>query len=313
MSLILSNSQGFIELEKEGAEFLNYVLKKTNNPFTFSKQTDFEQMLDMLEKHLRIKGKANGDAQLILYKVQKIKKLLNGLHECLNDIEKNANEETVQAVIKAIRGDVSFDELEEVLNEIRLPKGEFYNYNGIRNVLKRKLNGEIEDAFFRNWLILLCRALNDDKYDFISNYFDACSFYDEYDNKDVLRIKATLKDFNYKLIHKDFITHHKREKLKVIYLRFLHYNISTDSRIYKAYYVDYKSKRFDVRIVDDDLFDYSDDVMYCDIWSKYFDEDGDYIDSDGDYDFEPAELLEEKELMEIFYKEKWNYDHELKF
>ena len=106
---------------------------------------------------------------------------------------------------------------------------------------------------------------------------------------------------------------HKREKLKVIYLRFLHYNISTDSKIFKAYFVDYKSKKFDIRIIDDDLFEYRDDLMYCDIWSKYFDDEGDYIDLDGEYDFEPAELKEESRLMELFYDEEWTYDHELNF
>ena len=59
---------------------------------------------------------------------------------------------------------------------------------------------------------------------------DACSFYDEYDNKCVLEMMATLKGFNYKLMHVDFMHRHKREKLKVIYLRFLHFNRSTDSR-----------------------------------------------------------------------------------
>lgn len=313
MSSILSNLQGFVELEKEGADFINYVIEKSNSPFSLNKQSEFEQILDMLEKHLRIKGKANGDIQLLLYKVLKIKKLLKKLHKCLNDIEKNTSEYNEQAINKAICGDVSFEELEEILNEKMLPNGDFYNYNGIRNVLKRKLNGEIDEAFFKSWLILLCRVLNGDKFDFISNYFDACSFYNEYDSKEVFKIMATLKDFNYKLMHNDFMLRHKREKLRVIYLRFLHFNRSADSSIFKAYFVDYKNKKFDIRIIDDALFDYRDDLMYCDLWSKYFDEDGEYIDSDGEYDSEPAELIEEIQLMNLFYDEEWTYDHELNF
>ena len=124
---------------------------------------------------------------------------------------------------------------------------------------------------------------------------------------------ATLKDFNFKLMHKDFMRRHKQEKLKVIYLRFLHFNISSDSKIFKAYFVDYKAKKFDVRIIDDNLFDYRDDLMYCDIRSNHFDEEGDYIDSDSQYDFEPAELTEEIKLMEMFCDERWTYDHELNF
>lgn len=312
MSSIVFDPKGFLALEEEGADFINYVLEKTNDPFTFSKQADFEPMLDMLEKYLKIKGKANADLQLLLYKVQKAKKLLNKLHECLNDIEKNKNKETEQALINAICGEVSLDELEQ-LYEAKLPSGDFYHYNGIRSVLKRKLNGEIEDTFFGRWLMLLCRVFNDDRFDFLSDYFAGYTHYDEYNANTVLEMMATLKDFNYKLLHNDFLLGHNQDQLKVIYLRFLHCNRSADSRVFKAYFVDYKRKRFDIRMIDDAFFDYRDDLMYCDIWSKYFDEEGEYIDSEGEYDFEPAELEEEKELMYMFYYENWTYDHELNF
>ena len=52
MSSIVFDPKGFLALEEEGADFINYVLEKTNDPFTFSKQADFEPMLDMLEKYL---------------------------------------------------------------------------------------------------------------------------------------------------------------------------------------------------------------------------------------------------------------------
>ena len=74
------------------------------------------------------------------------------------------------------------------------------------------------------------------------------------------------------------------------------------NKIFKAYFVDYKKKRFDVRIIDDALFDYKDEIMYCDILSHHLDEDGDYIDPNDEYSFEPAELIEETKLMNFFYK-----------
>ena len=182
MSLSISNSQSFTEIEKEGIDFINYVSEKSNAPFTFSKQHDFETMIDLLEKHLKTKSKFDANMQLLLYKVLKTKKLLKKLRESLSDIEKNISDTNAETIMKAVFGNISFEELED-LREKKLPKGDFYNYNGIRNVLKRKLNGEITDAFFKSWLIFLCNILNDEKFDFISNYFDVCSFLDGYNTK----------------------------------------------------------------------------------------------------------------------------------
>ena len=188
MSLSVSNIQGFIELRKEGVDFINYVLEKSDAPFAFSKEPDLEIMLDMLERHLKIKGKANADMQLLLYKVLKIKKQLKALHESLSDIEKNMSDKDKEAIEKAVCADISFEELEDLIEifEKKPPKGDFYNYNAIRKALLRKLNGEIDDAFFKSWLILLCHLFNGEKFALISHYFDACSFINEYSTKEVL-------------------------------------------------------------------------------------------------------------------------------
>ena len=303
-------ARGFITLESEGADFINYISEKASFPFTFSNQSDFEEMLDTLERFLKIQGKSNPDKQMLLYKVLKVKKLLKKLHEGLTDIEKSLSESELEEISRVVRGDVSLEELEK-LEEKEMPRGDFYDYAGIRGVLLRKLNGEINSAFFNSWLSMLCRLLRDEKYDTLTNCFSAYTYGVEPSDKLILEILATLKDFNFKLIHKDYIARHRHEKRKVIYLRFLHYNRSNDSRIFKAYFVDYKAQRFDVRIVDDGVFDYRDDIMYCDIWSNHFDEDGDYMDADGDYEYEPAELPEEEQVMNYLYKDGWVYDHEL--
>jgi len=123
---------------------------------------------------------------------------------------------------------------------------------------------------------------------------------------------AFLKDFDYKLNHKDFMLQHKKDKLKVIYLRHSHFNTTCDSTVYKAYFVDYKKKRVDIRFIDDALFEYDDNLMYCDIWSHHYD-DGEYYDEEGEYYTDAPELFpEEKRLMSIFDDEHWVYQHNLK-
>ena len=298
--------QSFSVLAEDAIHFISYVAKEAKIHFDLSEESELENTFDSFEKRLREKSKFNSELMQLLYKIKKSRKLLKKLHETWEIGE--ARED----VIRAIRGEASYEELEAILEKTN-KIGTYYNYQEIRGVLLRKKKGEFGDEYFKSWLILLANSLSCEKYAFLSNHFDACSFYDNYNDKTLSEMLATLKDFNYKLTHADFMRRHKREKLKVIYLRFLHFNVSTDSRIFKAYFVDYKKKRFDVRIIDDALFDYRDDLMYCDIWSNHFDEEGDYIDQHGEYDFEPAELSEETELMELFYDESWTYDHELNF
>ena len=243
----------------------------------------------------------------LLYKVQKSQKLLKKLHETWESGE--ARED----VIRAIRGEASYEELEAILEKTN-KIGTYYNYQEIRGVLLRKKKGEFGDEYFKSWLILLANSLSCEKYEFLANHFDACSFYDNYNDKTISEMLATLKDFDYKLAHKDFIDAHKRDKLQVIYLRHILFNDTLDSKIFKAYFVDYKKKRFDVRIIDDALFDYKDEIMYCDILSHHLDEEGEFLVSEGeDLSVEPAELPEEKQLIELFYKENWICDHNLHF
>jgi hypothetical protein len=123
---------------------------------------------------------------------------------------------------------------------------------------------------------------------------------------------ASLKDYNYQLLHKDYMAQHKKEKLKVVYLRFEHCNWTANFSVYKAYFVDYKNKRFDIRFIDDADFDYDDDILYCFIGyeDEYDSEDEDEVCKE-----EPKELPEEGRLMSLFYNEKapWKYDHTLSF
>ena len=219
---------------------------------------------------------------------------------------------TYDTYLKGVYGELSYDELVAICQK-DVPEGKFYNYDKIRAVSLRKLNGELTDEYFSTWLIVVAWALNDGEHYYISDCFDGFSFNDNFDKSCVLEIKARFKYYNYRLLHKDFISSHKKENLKVVYLRFEHCNWTEDSVIYKAYFVDYKNKRFDIRFVDDAFFDFNDDIMYCFI----FQDNNEFLNTDEDeIEFvEPKELPEEDPLMSYFYNEteKWIYDHNLNF
>lgn len=215
----------------------------------------------------------------------------------------------MEKYLKGVNGELTFEELRSIL-QTDVPKGDYYNYEKIQAVLLRKLNGEIDDEYFCAWLIVVCWALNEEKYRYISCAFDGFSFEDTFDKKVVLEIIAKLKDCDYKIRNKDFIKQHKAEQLKVVYLRFEHCNWTNNSAIYKAYFVDYKNKRFDIRFVDDALFEYDQNVFYC------FINEGDPWDEAGtDFEHYDCESLKERELMDYFFddKEGWIYDHTLNF
>lgn len=212
----------------------------------------------------------------------------------------------MQKYLKGVNGELTYEKLNSIC-QTEVPKGDYYSYEKIRAVLLRKLNGELTDEYFSTWLIVVAWALNEKLYANISWLFDGYSFQDRFDKKLILEIMARLKDFDYKLRYKEYIEQHKKDKLKVVYLRFEHCNWTADSGIYKAYFVDYKSKRFDIRFVDDAFFDYNDAVLYCMIGKDDYNEDKD--------DAEPYETWEESKLMSDFFdeSENWIYDHALNF
>ena len=200
----------------------------------------------------------------------------------------------MEKYLKGVNGELTYDELRSIC-QTEVPKGNYYNYEKIRSVLLRKLNGELTDEYFITWLIVVAWALYQEEYKYISWDFDGYSFQDTFDKKLVLEIMANLKDCDYKIRYKNFIEQHKKDGLEVVYLRFEHCNRTDDSGIYKAYFVDYKNKRFDIRFVDDALFEYDQNVLYCFI--------------------NEADSWEERELMKAFFneQEKWIYDHTLNF
>jgi hypothetical protein len=215
----------------------------------------------------------------------------------------------MEKYLKGVNGELSYEELNSIC-QTDVPKGDYYDYEKIRAVLLRKLNGEIDDKYFRTWLIVVCWALSQKKYRYISWAFDGFSFEDTFDKKKVLEIMANLKDYDYKMRHKSFLKQHKAEKLQVIYLRVEYCNWAEDSVVYKAYFVDYKNKRFDLRFIDDAFFEFNQNLVYC-----FINEKDPWDDSDDDGERYECESWEEVELMNCFFDETehWVCDHTLQF
>ncbi len=63
----------------------------------------------------------------------------------------------MEKYLKAVNGDLTYDELRSIC-QTEVPKGNYYNYEKIRSVLLRKLNGELTDKYFRDWLIVVVSA-----------------------------------------------------------------------------------------------------------------------------------------------------------
>ena len=199
----------------------------------------------------------------------------------------------MEKYLKGVNGELSYEELCSICQK-EVPRGNYYSYEKIRAVLLRKLNGELTDEYFQTWLIVASWALNDGKHQDIFWTFDGCAFKQTFDRKCVLELMSRLKDYDYKLRHKKYIEQHKKDKLKVVYLRFEHCNWTEDSAVYKAFFVDYANKRFDVRFIDDAFFEFNDGILYSSIAE----------DSD-----------DEEMLMADFFDETedWIYDHSLNF
>lgn len=212
--------------------------------------------------------------------------------------------------LKGVNGELDYKELEKIYQQ-DVPKGKYYNYEKIRSVLLEKLNGKLDDEYIRTWLILVSGALEQEGYYNLAYIFDGFSFCEEFDRKTTLKIMATLKDYDYKLKNKDYINQHKKQALQVIYLRLEHCNWTKDSAVYKAYLVDYKSKRFDIRLIDDGFFEYKDEILFCKL-----DEDVNNKDlEDESVENEPRYTKDENTLLDFFYNEEenWTYDHDLEF
>ncbi len=144
-----------------------------------------------------------------------------------------------ETVLKGIKGELSEEELDSIV-QVELEWANYYDFDAFLSVIHRFLRGEISKEYYRNWLILVCRALSNNKfkenskkdllYEDISDCFDGHAF-DELDEEKELQCNemiAYLKYYNHRLdnigkaemppfynegrvavyVHFDFCNHH---------------------------------------------------------------------------------------------------------
>ena len=190
-------------------------------------------------------------------------------------------------------------------------EGDYYDYELLRSVLLRAKQGEFSAEYFKDWLIFVGGVLMPyDAYYPLGDTLDAFSFSEKFDERVISELIARLKAFDYKLRHKDYMADHDKEKLRVVYLRNEHCNRTENSIVYKAYFVDYKTRRFDVRLIDDAFYVFHDDVLYCSI-------DAPPVETESEIICDPPYATKEEEILlyDHFFneEEKWTYDHSLDF
>ncbi len=182
---------------------------------------------------------------------------------------------------------------------------------------QKKLSGEIDEDYFREWLVLLCRLLMEGREHYaLGDFFDATAFY-ELDDAVCREIISVVREHDTRLKHPDFVRYHCRKKMKVTYVRWEFFDHSHEESLYMCYIVDHAAKRYDVRILEASALDYALDKNFFTIedeevvariqeqvWSE----------SDEDIDCSLAERKlcdAEEELLSLFFARKYLRDKSL--
>ncbi len=203
-----------------------------------------------------------------------------------------------ELILKAISAELEYNEMVDLLHRVQnSDKNIEYNHyypNIYIDVCKRKMNNEIDDDYFVTWLIIICCLMIDnDRYYKLADYIDGCSFDEKFDKKDCQKIIAYIKDYDLKLKNHNYIKYHKKNKMKVIYLRYEFYDSTADQLLYKCYIVDYKNEIYDLRIVDESVIDYDISKNYCFIYDEEYE--------NNIREQEKQHCEAEEELHNIFY------------
>ena len=164
-------------------------------------------------------------------------------------------------------------------------------------------NKEINFEYFIEWCILVANSYNYTKdgyksklgklYCDVGYMFDGVSFMDEYDRKGLLRAIADLKYYNHLIIQAK-----KRKKEPFLtndverILVFDHANWNLDSSVYRTIIKDYRHKKWEIRYVDDGVFEFDESKNYSFVEDKEF-----------------------EKIFDEFYNENsdWKEVHNLKF
>lgn len=210
---------------------------------------------------------------------------------------------TKEQVWKGLRLKLTDKEICDIFQAEEYEPDDYYDFDLLIDVLHKALNKEMNFEYFIDWCILVANSYNYTKdgyktklgklYCDVGYMFDGISFMNEYDRKELLSAIADLKYYNHLIIQAK-----KRKKEPFLtndverILVFDHANWNLDSSVYRAIIKDYRHKKWEIRYVDDGVFEFDENKNYSFVEDKEF-----------------------EKIFDEFYNENsdWKEVHDLKF
>lgn len=188
---------------------------------------------------------------------------------------------TKEQVWKGLRLKLTDKEICDIFQADNYETDDYYDFDLLMDVLHKALNKEINFEYFIDWCILVANSYNYTKdgyksklgklYCDVGYMFDGVSFMEEYNRKGLLSAIADLKYYNHLIIQakkrnkEPFLTNNV-ERILV----FDHANWNLDSSVYRAIIKDYRHKKWEIRYVDDGVFEFDESKNYSFVEDKEF-------------------------------------------
>ena len=188
---------------------------------------------------------------------------------------------TKEQVWKGLRLKLTDKEICDIFQADNYETDDYYDFDLLMDVLHKALNKEINFEYFIDWCILVANSYNYTKdgyksklgklYCDVGYMFDGVSFMEEYNRKGLLSAIADLKYYNHLIIQakkrnkEPFLTNNV-ERILV----FDHANWNLDSSVYRAIIKDYRHKKWEIRYVDDGVFEFDENKNYSFVEDKEF-------------------------------------------
>jgi len=134
-------------------------------------------------------------------------------NECETSHRNKGNKISKETVFKAIKGELSGEELDEIIANVDLEEADYYDFNALMTVIEKFLHDEISKNYYRTWTIVVSMALaanpfkaNSKKqllYENMSDCFDGHSFgcFEKEKEIECHEMIAFLKHYNHSLQH----------------------------------------------------------------------------------------------------------------
>ena len=209
---------------------------------------------------------------------------------------------TKEQVWKGLKLELPDDELCKIFQADEYEIDDYYDYDLLMETLYKAINKEIDFEYFIDWCILVANCYKYTKeghstklgklYCDVGCFFDGISFMGGYDKKDFMESVAMLKYYDYliKKAKKEIKGPFETKGVERI-LIFDHCNRTNDSSVYRVFIRDYNKKEWELTYVDDNDFEYDENINYSFEDEKHFD----------------------KYFYEYYENEEWSEVHNMKF